>query len=141
MPLLGFLFETPVCLVEEFRDGNVSPGAGHLAFYRACQARLPAGKRLAAYRADSASYQAALINALEADQVRWAITADQDVAVKAVIAGGPTEGWAGPGEGGVEGAGGGVWLSGGGGRAHHERDEGGVSPEHQARRAAAGRVV
>jgi len=64
MPLLGFLFETPVCLVEEFRDGNVSPGAGHLAFYRACQARLPAGKRLAAYRADSASYQAALINAL-----------------------------------------------------------------------------
>src|SRR3989304_1365702 len=33
MPLLGFLFETPVCLVEEFRAGNVSPGAGHLAVY------------------------------------------------------------------------------------------------------------
>jgi hypothetical protein len=87
MPMLGFLFETPVCLVDEFRDGNVSPGAGHLAFYRACKARLPQGKRIARYRADSASYQAELVNELEADQVRWAITADQDVAVKAVIAG------------------------------------------------------
>jgi hypothetical protein len=87
MPMLGFLFETPVCLVDEFRAGNVSPGAGQLAFYRACKARLPQGKRIARYRADSASYQAELINELEADQVRWAITADQDVAVTAVIAG------------------------------------------------------
>jgi hypothetical protein len=87
MPMLGFLFETPICLVEEFREGTASPGAGHLAFYRACKARLPQGKRIARYRADSASYQAELINELESDQVRWAITADQDVAVKAVMAG------------------------------------------------------
>jgi hypothetical protein len=93
MPLLGFLFETPVCLVDEFREGHVSPGTGHLAFYRTCRARLPEGKRLARYRADSASYQAALINELEADQVRWAITADQDVAVKAVIQGIPSDAW------------------------------------------------
>ena len=85
MPLRGFLFETPVCLVDEFREGNVSPGAGQVAFYRMCRARMPVGKRMARYRAASASYQAA-------DQ--WigdrsdagAITADQDVAVKAVIA-------------------------------------------------------
>ena len=96
MPLLGFLFETPVCLVEEFRDGNVSPGAGHLAFYRACQARLPAGKRIGAYRADSASYQAELINALEADGVRWAITADQDAAVKALLRALPEAAWTEP---------------------------------------------
>ena len=93
MPLLGFLFETPVCLVDEFREGNVSPGAGQLEFYRQCRTRMPVGKRLARYRADSASYQAELINALETDQMRWAITADQDVAVKAVIAGVPTEAW------------------------------------------------
>ncbi len=93
MPLLGFLFETPVCLVDEFREGNVSPGAGQLEFYRQCLARMPVGKRIARYRADSASYQAALINELEADQVRWAITADQDVAVKAVLAGLPPEAW------------------------------------------------
>ena len=87
MPLLGFLFETPVCLVDEFREGNVSPGAGQLAFYQACKTRMPEGNRIARYRADSASYQAALINERETDQVRGAITADQDVAVKAVIAG------------------------------------------------------
>ena len=93
MPLLGFLFETPVCLVDEFREGNVSPGAGQLEFYQQCRVRMPLGKRLARYRADSASYQAALINELEADQVRWAITADQDVAVKAVMAGIPSKAW------------------------------------------------
>jgi hypothetical protein len=93
MPMLGVVFETPVCLVDEFREGNVSPGAGQLEFYRQCRARMPVGKRLARYRADSASYQAALINELETDQVRWAITADQDVAVKAMIAGLPPEAW------------------------------------------------
>ena len=100
MPLLGFLFETPVCLVDEFREGNVSPGAGHLEFYRQCRTRMPLGKRLARYRADSASYQAALINELETDQVRWAITADQDVAVKAVIAGLVPADWQEPEPGG-----------------------------------------
>ncbi len=93
MPMLGFLGETPVCLVDEFREGNVSPGAGQREFSRQCRARMPVGKRLARYRADSASSQAALINELEADQVRWAITADQDVAVKAVIAGLPPGAW------------------------------------------------
>lgn len=72
---------------DEFREGNISPGAGQLGFYLACKARMPEGKRMARYRADSASSQAELINELEADQARWAITADQDVAVKAVIAG------------------------------------------------------
>ncbi|TKB80697.1 MAG: IS1380 family transposase [Nitrospira sp.] len=100
MPMLGFLFETPVCLVDEFRAGNVSPGAGPLAFYRACKARLPQGKRSARDRADRASYQAELVNALEADQAHWAITADQDVAVKAVIAGLTPAAWQEPEPGG-----------------------------------------
>ena len=99
MPMLGFLFETPLCLVDEFREGHVSPGAGQLEFYRQCRTRMPLGKRLARYRADSASYQAALINELETDQVRWAITADQDVAVKAVIAGLPPAAWQEPEKG------------------------------------------
>ena len=99
MPLLGCLFETPLCLVDEFREGNVSPGAGHLAFYRACKARLPVGTRLARSRADRASYQAERINTWETDQVRWAITADQDVAVKAVMAGIPSEAWQKPEQG------------------------------------------
>ncbi len=93
MPLLGFLFETPLCLAEEFREGNVAPQAGQLSFYRGCQARMPAGKRIAYYRADSASYQADLINELEADRVIWALTADQDRAVKEAIRNIPEADW------------------------------------------------
>jgi len=93
MPLLGFLFETPVCLLEEFREGNASPSSGQLCFYRGCQARMPSGKRIAFYRADSASYQAELINALEADGVFWALTADQDRAVKEAIGNIPEADW------------------------------------------------
>lgn len=85
MPMLGFLFESGVCLLDEFREGNASPGTGQLAFYRECKARMPQGKRIGFYRADSASYQAELINALQEDHVRWAITADQDSAVKGEI--------------------------------------------------------
>lgn len=93
MPMLGFLFETAICLYDEFREGNVSPGAGQLAFYRECRKRMPKGKRMARYRADSASYGAELINELEADGVFWAITADQDAAVKEAIRRIPDEAW------------------------------------------------
>jgi hypothetical protein len=93
MPLLGFLFESGVCLLDEFREGNESPGSNQLSFYRRCKERMPNGQRIARYRADSASYQAALINELEADQVRWTITADQDQAVKESIKGIPEEAW------------------------------------------------
>lgn len=85
MPMLGFLFETPVCLLDEFREGNVPPQAGQLAFYRTCKQRMPAGKRIARYRGDSASYGAELINELEEDEVVWAITARQDSGVQGAI--------------------------------------------------------
>jgi len=85
MPMLGFLFEPAICLFDEFREGNESPAAGHTAFYRQCKARMPKGKWIARFRADSASYQSELINELEDDKVFWTITADQDVAVQAII--------------------------------------------------------
>jgi len=43
------------------------------------------GKGICYYRADSASYQAELFNQLEEDGVNYAITADQDKAVKSLI--------------------------------------------------------
>jgi hypothetical protein len=46
---------------------------------------MPAGKRIRYYRSDRASNQADLFNQLEADGVKYAITADQDKAVKALI--------------------------------------------------------
>jgi len=93
MPMLGFLFENPLCLYEEFREGNVAPQTGQLTFYRECQRRIPKGKRIAYYRADAASYQADLINALEEDRVFWALTADQDRAVKETISSIPETDW------------------------------------------------
>jgi hypothetical protein len=53
MPMLGFLWEPPVCLANEFREDNVSPAVGHVELYRQCRARMPVGKRMARYRADS----------------------------------------------------------------------------------------
>jgi len=96
MPMLGFLFESGLCLLDEFREGHVSPQTDQLGFYRRCQQRVPVGKRLARYRADSASYRADLINALEDDGVTWAITADQDVAVNAAIQALPEAAWTEP---------------------------------------------
>jgi Transposase DDE domain group 1 len=93
MPMLGYLFEPGICLHDEFREGNESPGAGHAAFYLDCVQRLPKGKRIARFRADSASYQAALINQLEEDDVLWTITADQDAAIQKLIKSIPESAW------------------------------------------------
>ena len=93
MPMLGYLFEPGICLLDEFREGNESPGAGHVAFYLDCVQRMPVGKRIARFRADSASYQAALINELEEDDVLWSITADQDDAVRKLIKTIPETAW------------------------------------------------
>jgi len=93
MPMLGFLYETPVCLYDEFREGNVAPAYGQKWFYLECKGRMPAGKRIRYYRSDRASYQADLFNQLEADGVKYAITVDQDKAVKALIASLKAEEW------------------------------------------------
>jgi hypothetical protein len=85
MPMLGFLYETAVCLYDEFREGNVAPASGQKEFYLECKRRMSEGKRIGYYRADSASYQAELFNQLEEDGVKYAITVDQDKAVKGVM--------------------------------------------------------
>jgi Transposase DDE domain group 1 len=86
MPMLGFLYENPVCLYDEFREGNVAPAFGQKEFYLQCKQRMPTGKVIRYYRADSASYQAGLFNQLEEDGVKYGITVDQDKAVKLAIA-------------------------------------------------------
>jgi hypothetical protein len=87
MPMVGYLYEAGICIYDEFREGNVAPAFGVDAFYLECKRRMPAGKVIRYYRADSASYHAGLFNELEGDGVRYAITADQDKAVKKAIAG------------------------------------------------------
>lgn len=93
MPMIGYLYENGLCIYDEYREGNVSPGYGHKDFYLECKKRMPEGKLISYYRADSASYQAELINQLEKDGVKWAITANQDIAVKGLISGIPEKGW------------------------------------------------
>ncbi|HBR21763.1 MAG TPA: IS1380 family transposase [Nitrospiraceae bacterium] len=99
MPMLGFLYELGICIYDEFREGNVAPAYGHLNLYRECKSRMPKGKTIGRYRADSASYQANLINELDKDKVKWGITADMDQAVKGVITSIPDSEWKEPKEG------------------------------------------
>ncbi len=93
MPMIGYLYELNLCIYDEFREGNTAPAFGQRRFYRECKRRMPKGKRIGYYRADSASYQAELINDLEEDKVKWAITADLDHAVKTLIATIPNDEW------------------------------------------------
>ena len=84
-PMLGFLFEVGVVLCDEFREGNVPAQAGAVEFFDLCQRMMPEGKRIAYYRADSASYQAGVMNRCFRDGVLFTITADQDEAVKDAV--------------------------------------------------------
>jgi hypothetical protein len=93
MPMLGFLYENAVCLLDEFREGNVAPAFGQKEFYLRCKQRMPRGKRIGYYRGDSASYQAGLFNQLEEDGVRYGITVDQDEAVRSAMALIPSGDW------------------------------------------------
>jgi hypothetical protein len=93
MPLVGTLAENGLIVGEEFREGNAAPAAGNLEFIRCCEQQLPAGKRIGAVRADSAAYQAAIFNHCEEQKQRFAIGADLDAAVKAVIAEIPDAAW------------------------------------------------
>jgi hypothetical protein len=93
MPIVGHLAETGLVVGEEFRDGNVTPATGNLEFIRACEANLPEGHRIAALRADSASYQAAILNECEASAKTFAIGAHHDRAVMATIEAIPKADW------------------------------------------------
>ena len=84
-PLLGFLFELGVGLADEFRDGNVPAGAGAVEFLQRCQREMPKGKRIAYYRADSASYQASVMDHCCSQGILFTITADQDSGVKEAV--------------------------------------------------------
>jgi len=93
MPLVGTLAENGLIVGEEFREGNAAPAAGNLEFIRSCEQQMPPGKGIVAVRADSAAYQSAIFNACEEKKQRFAIGADLDAAVKAVIREIPETAW------------------------------------------------
>jgi hypothetical protein len=81
MPMVGHLAENGLVLGDEFRPGNDSPGARNLDFIKYCEEQLPVGKRIKAFRADSAAYQAEVINHCRDHGIEFAIGADLDEAV------------------------------------------------------------
>ena len=92
-PLVGHLSENGLVLYEEFRAGNVPPGARKLEFLRSCEKRMPKGKRIKYFRSDSAGYQACILDYCEEAGIKYAVGGDSDKAVKEVIRGIPDESW------------------------------------------------
>jgi Transposase DDE domain group 1 len=87
MPMVGHLAENGLIVGDEFREGNDSPGARNLDFLKYCERQMPQGKKIKAFRADSASYQAGVINHCQGNGIKFAIGGDLDAAVKDVIKG------------------------------------------------------
>lgn len=96
-PFLGFLYEAEIILDDEFRDGNVHAGFGALESLKRCEQKMPKDKRIGFYRADSASYQAEVMNYCFGDKNRkkvlFTITADKDEAVMKAIKAIPAKEW------------------------------------------------
>lgn len=70
---------------DEFREGNDSPGARNLEFLKYCERQMPKGKKIKAFRADSAAYQADVISYCQDNGIVYAIGGDLNEAVKKVI--------------------------------------------------------
>ena len=85
MPMVGHLGENGLIVGDEFREGNDSPGARNLDFVKYCERQLPKGKKIKAFRSDSAAYQAKVINHCQDNGIEFAIGGDLDSAVKDVI--------------------------------------------------------
>jgi hypothetical protein len=85
MPMVGHLGENGLIVGDEFREGNDSPGSRNLEFVRYCKRQLPKGKKIKAFRSDSAAYQAKVINHCQEKGIEFAIGGDLDAAVKNVI--------------------------------------------------------
>lgn len=81
MPIVGHLAENGLIVGDEFREGNASPAVRNLEFIKYCEQQLPKGKSIKAFRADSAAYQADIINYCSANGISYAIGAALDEAV------------------------------------------------------------
>jgi len=81
MPMVGHLAENGLVIGDEFRQGNNAPAARNLEFIKYCEQQLPRNKHVKAVRADSASYQADILNYCNAKGISFAIGAGLDQAV------------------------------------------------------------
>lgn len=77
MPLLGHINNGWV-IDTDFRDGNMSPADGNLEFIKQCTLQLPIGVKFDRFRADSASYQAAIFNYCQEEGILFSVTAKKN---------------------------------------------------------------
>jgi len=85
MPMVGHLAENGLVIGDEFREGNEAPASRNLEFIKYCVKQMPKGKRINGFRADSAAYQAEIINYCEASGILFAIGGDLDQSVVRLI--------------------------------------------------------
>ncbi|MCG7852164.1 MAG: IS1380 family transposase, partial [Methanosarcinaceae archaeon] len=85
MPMVGHIVQSGLIVGDEFRHGNESPSARNLDFYKYCERQLPSGKRIDALRADSAAYQAEVLDYCNDHKIQYAIGAGLDHAVMDLI--------------------------------------------------------
>ena len=93
MPMTGHIAENGLVLGDEFREGNAAPAARNLEFLKYCVKQMPKGKEIGAFRADSAAYQAEVVNYCEDKNILFAIGADLDKAVMGAIKVIPEKDW------------------------------------------------
>jgi hypothetical protein len=100
-PQLAVWAETGLILADEFRDGNVPAGMDPLSVAKAAFRALPATVTEFNYRADSASYNHALLNWLRDEArpdgpqgfIRFAVSADMSGELRARILALPESAW------------------------------------------------
>ncbi len=85
MPMVGHLAENSLVIGDDFREGNVAPGARNLEFIQYCCDQMPKGKKISFLRADSATYQADVFNFCVENQMKFAIGGRLDSATTSAI--------------------------------------------------------
>jgi len=85
MPMVGHIAENGLVIGDDFRSGNSAPASENFEFKKYCESQLPKGKRFASFRADSAAYQADIINHCEENNQYFVIGASMDQAVKQAV--------------------------------------------------------
>lgn len=92
--LLGFIADLDLCIASRYRNGNISPVEGiKEELVDSIKLAREAGRRIAYFRSDSAAYTADIINCCRDAKVTFAITADQNSAVKELIDAIPEDRW------------------------------------------------
>lgn len=85
-------YVSEACVHHEFRAGSEAASSRAVQFLKQCEQRLPKGKELY-LRSDAAFYQSTVINHYSTPGRSFSITAMQDSAVKAAIAGIKRKSW------------------------------------------------